>query len=390
MRSTSTSGMTLIELLVVLAILAAVTGIALTTAGETLDHTRYEETARRLDMIEKTVVGDGVEPGRFVQDMGRLPRAHTAAEGERLSELWQRDASVANYGEHSSETLNDSTNMCWPNNEGVTFSGTLPNTVTLRCGWNGPYLTARKGKLFDGFGNAWETWDGSNWECQSGEEIQRIRSLGKNGLDGGTDWIDKNQPLDLNDQPSTTVTITMMALDRTGTKPCWRPLPHRIPPWQGDCRVALNQWRTDSTETHLFKCTQAGRTGASEPMWDTDAGDPTNSDGTVNWECIGQVSNLEQRLRVALFTPAVDGTVNQRVAWDYRWQTTADAPIEPTVTLDGTSGGITIYPGARKIYVYSLLVMGTNTKLYTCGSQPQAVTLSHGSNSVTMYLQEQD
>ncbi len=110
----SKRGMTLIELLIVLGIMAALATVALTTLDGMGDRTRMDTTRARLDAIEEAIVGDGLKPGRFVSDMGRLPVVHydkpnpagsgtvATEEGETLIELWNSynlaaDASVYDY-----------------------------------------------------------------------------------------------------------------------------------------------------------------------------------------------------------------------------------------------------------------------------------------------------
>ena len=81
--------MTLIEVLIVLALLGGLATIALTSMGELSASERVDTTRQRLDAIRTAVIGDGVNPGRFLADMGRLPRVQETEPGMILSELWK-------------------------------------------------------------------------------------------------------------------------------------------------------------------------------------------------------------------------------------------------------------------------------------------------------------
>lgn len=211
------SGLTLIELVVVLALLAGLATLTLTGVGDLGIRTRYDETTTRLKLIRQAVVGDGVEPGRFVRDLGRLPIVHTAADGVRLEELW-RDASGIGYGTLASNL----TAGVWQWPEFSTFSAALPETVELTCGWNGPYLMVddpRTAESYDGFGNAWQV-EGS----AVGDLATMVTSLGSDGAVGGTTWDEADRTLDLIGLlPLTELTVLIKA--RNSTNPldiAWR------------------------------------------------------------------------------------------------------------------------------------------------------------------------
>lgn len=191
------SGMTLIELLVVLALMAGLAGLALTTVGEMGARGRYDETTARLRLIREAVVGNGAEAGRFLRDMGRLPHTPlTTAAGLELQELWKADGNLDYDDIPHTITL-------WPES----ILGVL-TTVTLRGGWNGPYLMVNDpatARLFDGFGNAFDV------------TLNTVTSYGADGMGGGSDWPDADLPLDLGALiPSVNLQVTVKAKDSTG------------------------------------------------------------------------------------------------------------------------------------------------------------------------------
>lgn len=179
-------GMSLIELLIVLGLMAAIATVALTTLDGMADRTRADTSHHRLDMIEEAIVGDGLEPGRFVSDMGRLPVIHLYPdplnqtdqykidEGQGLIELWDNMAGLYSHmvpilfngfdvtaGAESEPFYDDRDGPylpCYP--EGETTELTDPSgfrdqlgfEVTVPGGWQGPYVQTGS-KLFDGFGH---------------------------------------------------------------------------------------------------------------------------------------------------------------------------------------------------------------------------------------------
>lgn len=192
------TGMSLVELLIVLGLMAAMAAVALTTLDGMGDRTRMDTTRNRLDMIEEAIVGDGLNPGRFISDMGRLPVVHDqipdpddpavirdVQAGEGLIELWsslaESYASAPAMGLFNGFEWNGTAyvseaiytaDMC----SGGTLpqdptgssgmSGRFPLTgltapesalsVNVPGGWQGPYLQLGGERLFDGFGNSFQ------------------------------------------------------------------------------------------------------------------------------------------------------------------------------------------------------------------------------------------
>jgi type II secretory pathway pseudopilin PulG len=184
--------MTLIELLIVLGLMAAVASVALTTLDGMGDRTRMDTTRNRLDMIETAIVGDGLSPGRFLSDMGRLPVIHATSDestpkpegGREFAELW--DA----FDAYAPEAMNDGERFFFNGfaHDGTTYKSWVPlwwslSSAGLRDpddfqkrfpatptdlptdepdyavmveptgGWRGPYLQVSGTGLYDGFGN---------------------------------------------------------------------------------------------------------------------------------------------------------------------------------------------------------------------------------------------
>src|SRR5437868_6644515 len=92
------SGFTLVELLVVLAILVALTTVAITSLGGAQDQGRYDATQRTMQAVEDAVIGPANERDSdgsplntgFVADMGRLPNACDVGGGTLVPrELWE-------------------------------------------------------------------------------------------------------------------------------------------------------------------------------------------------------------------------------------------------------------------------------------------------------------
>jgi len=181
------SGMTLIELVIVLALMAGLAGLTLSTVGELGHRERQDQTLLRFERIR-----EGVE--RLRQDLGRGPWLHNDTDGIRLEELW-RDAGALSYGDVSLDPA-------WSE-----FSGVLPASVSLRFGWNGPYIgvdDAASAELWDGFGNAWDI-------TESGGILQSITSLGSDGAVGGTLWHEEDLTLNLAAAfPTTELTVIVV------------------------------------------------------------------------------------------------------------------------------------------------------------------------------------
>jgi prepilin-type N-terminal cleavage/methylation domain-containing protein len=191
------SGMTLIELVVVLALLAGLATMALTGVADLGNRGRYDETRARMTTIRQAVAGDGIEAGRFVRDMGRLPLVQGGGAGQALAELW-RDAGGVGYGPTTNAAA-------WPDS----IAGLYPHgDVKLICGWNGPYLMVddpAEAESYDGFGNPWMVAGAG-----AGDTITNVVSYGSDGVPGGTAWDGQDHTLDLGALlPATELTVVV-------------------------------------------------------------------------------------------------------------------------------------------------------------------------------------
>lgn len=173
-------GLTLVELLVVLTILVILTTIAVTVVDQFSEQARYEVTQRTLHNIQEAILGPANQREQdgnllitgFVADMGRLP-GPVAAGGDPLRELW--DSSVipptSMYGVQA-VTLD------------LLLNAGTPVTVTMPCGWRGPYLRlgmGSNGRLLDGWGNPFDALYQENSvlaPAVPGQPVNVVRSRG--------------------------------------------------------------------------------------------------------------------------------------------------------------------------------------------------------------------
>ena len=162
------SGFTLIEMLVVLAILAAVTTLAIRSAGNLQSQARYQQTTREMEDISAAIIGtahsrepDGTaQVTGFVADMGRLPRAVGSDPLTQLQELWIQPAGAVLYGARSPS---------------------FDSSVTIVSGWRGPYLLLGMGKteLRDGWGNPFDLLKADQTTVvNAGDAVEVLRSRG--------------------------------------------------------------------------------------------------------------------------------------------------------------------------------------------------------------------
>jgi prepilin-type N-terminal cleavage/methylation domain-containing protein len=168
---------TLLELVVVLAILAALSAIAVRSLDTVQDQARYDATRQGLDNIQAAVVG--MPNGRdtdgsllvtgFVADIGRLPRAaQVTASGTtqlQLQELWVQPPGLASF---------------------TMMTASSDPEVVLGAGWRGNYLRLGVGQtsLADGWGRPYDLLgaDGVTPVVNSGDAVFAVRSRGADGL----------------------------------------------------------------------------------------------------------------------------------------------------------------------------------------------------------------
>lgn len=144
------AGFSLLEMLIVVGIMSAAAYVALDTVESNTGQRRYELTELRAQKIRRAIVGDPnlVVNGSpavfgFVADVGRLP--------DCLEALITQDPDCNGNG---TEDSGDIPSVDAP----LDFS---EHVSDLSFGWRGPYLTAGKSGLADGWGNT-DAGDG-NW-----------------------------------------------------------------------------------------------------------------------------------------------------------------------------------------------------------------------------------
>jgi prepilin-type N-terminal cleavage/methylation domain-containing protein len=231
--ASSRSGMTLIELVVVLALLAGLAAMTLTGVADLGHRGRYDETTARMKLIREAVVGNGVEPGRFIRDMGRLPVVQSGMEGEELSELWKNDVASLDYDDIESDPIP------WPDSP---LPSGVPSTVTLRCGWNGPYLMVDDpdtAKSYDGFGNPWQV------ATNALGEVTLVESLGSDGVAGGAAWDEQDRTNNLAALlPRTELTVLVKARSSTNS--------HTAAWWTVKIESGAQPYQVDALRVGLF------------------------------------------------------------------------------------------------------------------------------------------
>ncbi len=157
-------GFSLIELLIALAILAAMTTVAIRATNGLQSQARYQATTRSLTDIQNAILGpaNGRNPDGtplltgFVSDMGRLPNWISGA--DPLGELTNLPVGVSGFN---------------------SVPATSDNSVKVFTGWQGPYLRLAPNAtvIRDGWGNAFHPYDSSNnLILTSGSSISQIRS----------------------------------------------------------------------------------------------------------------------------------------------------------------------------------------------------------------------
>ena len=393
--------MTLIELLIVLALLGGLATIALTSMGDLSARNRVDTTRQRLDAIRNAVIGDGINPGRFLADMGRLPRvyddsnkAEDEEDGYALRELWE-DVGMIGYDKVASEALADADGrMNWPD----TFPG-LPAQVTLYCGWNGPYLLIPGKKLFNGFGSDFRlllqnsdslAWTTADPDRQNGETIYGVQSLGLNNDQDMSfpEWLAEDMVREFvnraeNDVPllpKTTLTVVVMA--RNATNGTWQTpvgiINPSVPIYDSNTSYNLGDFVlvADSTKQYLFQRRADYTQGLSPPI------PPTDSTAWSYCQDITQEPHhYFTHLRMAMFIPEITSTA-KTVFWVTTWE--KDPPnVVSTFTFTN------VVPGIRKLYVYGYLdANDSKQNSYASGPEPQTIDVKPGANFVTVYLTE--
>lgn len=181
------SGFSLLEMLIAVAILSAAAYVALDTVENDTGQRRYDLTELRLQKIRRAIVGDPdlavngspVISG-FVADVGQLPRC--------LDALVDRDPDCNENGIPDSDAGD-------PDQEDAPRSYSELGGTGVYSGWRGPYLSADRNGLTDGWGNGrrWllssadpESHQGGNWGWEAGflNGNMGMKSLGRDRTPG--------------------------------------------------------------------------------------------------------------------------------------------------------------------------------------------------------------
>ncbi|MFM8359455.1 MAG: type II secretion system protein, partial [Verrucomicrobiota bacterium] len=168
-RTTGRAGLTLLEMVVVMAILAALTTLAIRMTSGVANQGRYEATEKTLTAFRTACIGapadlnSGLAPqlSSFVADLGRLPQATTPSGGgiQTLHELHGFTANLPPYAFRVATSANTVlvvppalTNFPIRPSNPSTQTAMVP-TVRLPSGWRGPYLyLGSAGQWLDGWG----------------------------------------------------------------------------------------------------------------------------------------------------------------------------------------------------------------------------------------------
>lgn len=348
--------MTLIELLIVLALMAGLAGMALTSVGEMGLRARYDETTSRMEAIRQAIDGDGRTPGRFVRDMGRRPVS--------LSELCALPADALAYGVVNA--ADHGGGFAWPDSS---LAG-LPSlaSITLSCGWNGPYVLANdpgSAALYDGFGNDWII--STSNRTIGGETVAEITAIKSPGADNNENttselvsWEDEDRTSAFSDNLARTGNLVVMIYgqDLSGTEAVWRPITgmvgregndahafsvgdhiYVVNPIAGDAWAASTPVEVGAVIQEagcLYRCENAGTTGVGSPSFPQHVG-ALASDNDVTWKC----TYVMPETAVFRCTVAGDSGTFSTVRWSFSG-----------VTTDG--GVIWQYAGDRNCLRYCL------------------------------------
>ena len=157
--------LTLVELLVVLSILAVLSTVALRNVTRVVEDKSYDANISQLEEVREAVLGSSNASG-FLGDIGRLPVVMPGDADGQLSELWE-SGGLPNY---------------------IIDSPSGDTEVRLGAGWRGPYLNLgiNRSGLTDAFGNYFELLRASGVMAGDGEAIEIVRSLGGDGISGGS------------------------------------------------------------------------------------------------------------------------------------------------------------------------------------------------------------
>ena len=228
-------GMTLVELLVVLVILASLAISVAISSGGSLDRAREERTRRQGEAMRNALErADGLS---IVSDMGPLldPSATEAQNLGRLGFLFSRETSCEVSVDEAGGTATTNllklappfvsmtaplipTNMSFANIFELT---TKYPSVSLGCGWRGPYCSERvvqDGLLRDGFGGMWECAVAQTNGATTTLLISRGRDRAPDGI-AVKDWPDADFTLPVRSPDALSLAVNASCADEALASP---------------------------------------------------------------------------------------------------------------------------------------------------------------------------
>ncbi len=201
------NGFTLVELLVALVIMASLVAVASVSVETTQNKARADKTAAiGRQVVEDLERSDGLS---FVSDFGRLPE-----NAEEVKFLFSQEVLDAELAEpvaaaHQTQILELPTSPTPALPAGGDYQkfkdvfGTLATAPTMGVGWRGPYSLVTELRKEEGeppeFLDAWK----NEWEVLfDGGALSGLRSRGRDGQAGGTDWQDQDLDFPLRRTPA--------------------------------------------------------------------------------------------------------------------------------------------------------------------------------------------
>jgi type II secretory pathway pseudopilin PulG len=298
--------LTLVELLISLGILAAVASVTLSMLEESTGQQRFKrtyETGKKIREVINTRNGeDGIS--RFISDMGRLPVVISTAEGMRLAELYNTDAVDSAAKWSSAETFNNNDSSLPTADSSLDFPDDFVS-LTLPCGWAGPYLYNHKTLLFDGWNNEWQILGAdyniaASWGLDT--FIYGVESLGSNDSLDEDSWSGQRQKFKFNLSGTAaankaSLIVTIMVKDDSALKPLIvagaKTENQTAPDWAADTEYKLNDEAKNGSFT--FRCTNIlinakGKSGGTVPVWNTSAVGALTLDKNIVWQYYGTAS----------------------------------------------------------------------------------------------------
>ncbi len=207
--------MTLIELIITMSILATIAAIAVISADDLGENSRYDETDRRGKLIQNSLVG--YDTPRFIQDMGRPPVLLVDINASGLSddavltrkklflaELVDLEAdSTLTYDYENAQKLKkqecsidtDFNIESTANSDFTTTPDEFPSSVSIKAGWAGPYALNGSENMTDNWGKPWDIYHyGDDDNSSSSDDV--LKWATKLDIDDNT-FYDTNDELEV-------------------------------------------------------------------------------------------------------------------------------------------------------------------------------------------------